>query len=228
MLLELRTLSLPFGLISIFPWLPLLTLVRNICRVEYNCTPSVRLPNTHLCIMSHLLARKCADSASSSAVNQFSTHPAITPKSRLPLARSPTRLRGAVQAGDMSTRHDVKSVNVVTTTNGDLNNTSAARVSKRPKIDPAFAFRSLAIPITTDDDEVRQRYRPFLLNPAVETSDWVSRLELATTAKMADQDIERTGERLRVLVLFGSLRQRYVHSSPQQVLRGTWGKTASF
>lgn len=157
-------------------------------------------------------------------MNQFFTRPVITPQPRLPLARSPTRLRGAVQAEDMSTCHDAKSTNGVTTTNGDLNNTSSARASKRPKIDPAFAFRSLAIPITTDDDEVRQRYRPFLLDPAVEASDWVSRLELATAAKMAAQDIERTGERLRVLVLFGSLRQRYVHLSPQQVLRCTWGE----
>ena len=116
----------------------------------------------------------------------------------------------------MSTRHDAKSANGVTTTNGDLNNTSSARASKRPKIDPAFAFLSLAISITADDDEVRQRYRPFLLGPAVEASDWVSRLELATAVKMAAQDIERTGERLRVLVLFGSLRQRYVHLSSQR------------
>lgn len=161
---------------------------------------------------SHLLARTCADSTSFSAVNQFFTRPAITPQPHLPFARSPTRLRGAVQAEGMSTRHDAKSANGVTTTNGDLNNTSSARAPKRPKIDPAFAFRSLAISITTDDDEVRQRYRPFLLDPAVEASDWVSRLELATAVKMAAQDIERTGERLRVLVLFGSLRQRYVRT----------------
>jgi hypothetical protein len=177
--------------------------------------------------MSILLAHTCADSASFSAVNRFFTLPVITPHRCLPLARSPVHLRGAVQAGDMSTHHDAKSVNGVTTTNGDLNNTSAARVTKRPKIDPAFAFRSLAIPITTDDDEIRKRYRPFCLDPAVEASDWVSRLELATAAKMAAQDIERTGERLQILVLFGSLRQRYVHSPSQQVLRCTWGITVS-
>jgi hypothetical protein len=177
--------------------------------------------------MSHLRARTSADSASFSAVSQFFAPSAITPKPHLPPARSPTGLRGAVQAGDMSTRHDAISVTGTTIMNGDLNNTSAARVSKRSKIDPDFAFRSLAIPTTTDDDEIRRKYRPFLLEPAVISSDWVSRLELATAAKMAYQDIKRTGERLRVLVLFGSLRQRYVHSSSQKGLRCTFGKTLS-
>jgi arsenic resistance protein ArsH len=65
-----------------------------------------------------------------------------------------------------------------------------------PKIDPAFAFRSPAIPITIDGELIREKYRPFLLDPAVESSDWVSRLELATAPKMARYDIERTGEQL--------------------------------
>ena len=137
------------------------------------------------------------------------------PKPLPSLARSPTHLPGAIQTGDKSTCHIVKGVGGTATSNGDLNNASAARVSRRPKVDPAFAFHSLAIPITTDDELVRLKYRPFLLDPAVESSDWVSRLELATATKMAHYDIERTRERLRVLVLFGSLCKRYVHLSSQ-------------
>ena len=163
-------------------------------------------------MMSHHLARSRTDSTSLSEVIPLFTSPVIRPMLRLPFPRFPTHQRGAVQAADMSGRRDAKTVSGFATTNGDLNNTSSARISGKPKIDPAFAFRSLAIPITTDDDDTRQRYRPFLLDPAVEASDWISRLELATATKMAAKDIERTGERLRVLVLFGSLRQRYVDS----------------
>ena len=39
-------------------------------------------------------------------------------------------------------------------------------------------------------------------------SDWVSELELDTAMEMATRDLERTGERLKVMVLFGSLRRR--------------------
>jgi hypothetical protein len=177
--------------------------------------------------MSHICARTWADSAASVAASQSAPRSAIIAKPRPSLARPPTHLPGAIQTGDMSACHNVKGVGGAATSNGDLNNTSAARVSRRPKIDPAFAFRSLAIPITTDDELVRQKYRPFLLDPAVESSDWVSRLELATAAKMAHYDIERTGERLRVLVLFGSLRKRYVYLSSQRFGEFLRGRTAN-
>jgi hypothetical protein len=191
-----------------------LTSVKLIHPSQYKtCAPSVRLAAAHFPIMSHFRARTCADSVASVAASQFGPRSSIMPKPLPSLARSPN-LPGAIQTGDMSTCHNVKGV---ATSNGDLNNTSAARVSRRPKIDPVFAYRSLAIPITTDDELVRQKYRPFLLEPAVESSDWVSRLELATATKMAHYDIERTSERLRVLVLFGSLRKRYVHLSSQYI-----------
>lgn len=96
----------------------------------------------------------------------------------------------------------------VPTSQGDLNNVSAMRLTERPETDPEFAYRSLAIPAEDDDAEVRQRYRPFLL-PTTESSatDWVGRLELATVTKLAHEDFERTASRLKVLVLYGSLRQ---------------------
>ncbi|KAL9118390.1 MAG: hypothetical protein Q9187_005066 [Circinaria calcarea] len=70
---------------------------------------------------------------------------------------------------------------------------------------------SLTLAESEDDIETRRRYRPFLLDRLdVETvsKDWVSELELDTAMEMSARDLERTGERLKVLVLFGSLRRR--------------------
>ena len=47
-----------------------------------------------------------------------------------------------------------------------------------------------------------------LLDDAVAAQDWVSKLELATATEMSHNDITKTGERLKVLVLYGSLRSR--------------------
>ena len=95
-----------------------------------------------------------------------------------------------------------------TQNNGDLNNTSSMRVTKAIVRDENYAYRSLAIPSAQDDPEVRSKYRPFNLDEKTTKSDWISRLELATVIKMAEEDMEATGERLRVLVLYGSLRKR--------------------
>ena len=87
--------------------------------------------------------------------------------------------------------------------NGDLNNTASMRVVLKPQRHPDFAFRSLAIPVS-----VHSRYRPFLLPDKIQYDDWVSRLELATVTEMAYNDFKLTGARIKVLVLYGSLRQR--------------------
>jgi hypothetical protein len=92
--------------------------------------------------------------------------------------------------------------------NGDLNNTTAMRDVLKPHRDPRFAHRSLAIHPSKDDPLVRSRYRPFLLPEGIQQEDWISRLELATATELAHNEIELRGERLRVLVLYGSLRQR--------------------
>jgi arsenic resistance protein ArsH len=76
------------------------------------------------------------------------------------------------------------------------------------RVNEDFAYRSLAIPLEEDDSELANKYRPFLLDSAVAAEDWVSKLELATVTEMAHDDITKTGERLKVLVLYGSLRQR--------------------
>jgi arsenical resistance protein ArsH len=97
---------------------------------------------------------------------------------------------------------------------GDLNNTEAAREHLRPVADAAYRFRSFPIPACDDDAEVRKRYRPFLLDDEISSSDWISKLELATAAKMVETEILSQGkDRLRVLVLYGSLRGRFVPSA---------------
>ena len=68
----------------------------------------------------------------------------------------------------------------------------------------------LAISEGEDDPEIRAKYRPFLLDPEVETSDWISQLELDTAITMAEQNLAKTNSRLKILVLYGSLRKRYI------------------
>ncbi|KAL3480951.1 flavoprotein-like protein [Aspergillus californicus] len=76
-----------------------------------------------------------------------------------------------------------------------------------PKID------TLAIPSNTDDPEVRAKYRPFILDnePQNQTDaepDWISPLDLSSVLQMSAQNLSETNNRLKVLVLYGSLRRR--------------------
>jgi len=100
------------------------------------------------------------------------------------------------------------SANTHANINGDLNNLSSMRIVAPPIRDPEFAYLSLAIPASEDGAEVRSEYRPFLLSEEPQQTDWVSKLELATVTEMASHDLQATGERLKVLVLYGSLRSR--------------------
>ncbi|KAK5188349.1 hypothetical protein LTR92_011579 [Exophiala xenobiotica] len=78
----------------------------------------------------------------------------------------------------------------------------------RPQRHAQFAYRQLSIPPSLDDPALRSRYRPFLLPNNITKHDWISRLELATVTEMAYNDLKLTGERIKVLVLYGSLRSR--------------------
>ena len=100
------------------------------------------------------------------------------------------------------------------TSQGDLNNASATRPHLPIKADSEYRYRSLAITESDDDPEIRSTYRPFLLEKQPDMRDWIEDLELATVTKMVAEDLERTGQRLKVLVLFGSLRQRLVDRIP--------------
>jgi len=92
--------------------------------------------------------------------------------------------------------------------NGDLNNTSTMRFVEPPVRNPAFAFKSLALSASEDDPAVRTKHRPFLLSEELMRTDWISKLELATATEMAHSDLIKTGSRLKVLILYGSLRKR--------------------
>jgi arsenic resistance protein ArsH len=61
-----------------------------------------------------------------------------------------------------------------------------------------------------DNDTIRAKYRPFLLDAETSSSDWISELELETVTQMAEEDLFKTRSRLKVLVLYGSLRKRCV------------------
>jgi len=93
--------------------------------------------------------------------------------------------------------------------NGDLNNTEVMRKTLAITSDPSYASRHLAIATDEDDSSIRAKYRPFLLREDVVRNDWVAKLELSTALKMVEEDLQRThGTRLRVLVLYGSMRNR--------------------
>lgn len=94
---------------------------------------------------------------------------------------------------------------------GDLNNSYAARPRVEFVPDHSYSGRSFAISKDDDQPDVRERYRPFLLDESLETADWVAQLELSTAMEMVESEIINRGcDRLRILVLYGSLRSRSV------------------
>ncbi|KAK2865117.1 hypothetical protein FQN49_003895 [Arthroderma sp. PD_2] len=58
-----------------------------------------------------------------------------------------------------------------------------------------------------DDPEIRRQYRPFIL-PESGEEDWIHGLELDTVTELSAKSLQTTGKRLKVLVLYGSLRRR--------------------
>lgn len=82
--------------------------------------------------------------------------------------------------------------------------TFSSRQTRNIEIVRSPLRRATTIPNT------RQQYRPFLLDKKPTITDWIGNLELGTVTKLAAEDLERTGQRLKVLVLFGSLRWRLV------------------
>ncbi|GJC85633.1 NADPH-dependent FMN reductase ArsH [Colletotrichum liriopes] len=91
---------------------------------------------------------------------------------------------------------------------GDINNAHAARPTVEIRPDEAYLNRTHALAAEDDDAEIRTRYRPFIL-PDTVSNDWVSDLELSTALALVDREILSRGlPRLRILVLYGSLRAR--------------------
>jgi arsenic resistance protein ArsH len=53
------------------------------------------------------------------------------------------------------------------------------------------------------------------LDETISNNDWIAKLELSTALKMVEEEILAKGQdRLRVLVLYGSMRSRYVFAIP--------------
>jgi arsenic resistance protein ArsH len=92
---------------------------------------------------------------------------------------------------------------------GDLNNSHAARQVVELPVDPGYRYRSLAIEANDDDAAIRQLYRPFIMHESFAADDWVEHLELSTVLKLVESEIlVKNQPRLRILVLYGSLRNR--------------------
>ncbi|UZP40539.1 hypothetical protein NXS19_008355 [Fusarium pseudograminearum] len=92
---------------------------------------------------------------------------------------------------------------------GDLNNSHAGRIAVEFAADPSLRNKSLAIDRDQDDATIRQQYRPFLFDGDMRVDDWVAELELSTAIKMVQSEImDKKLDRLRILVLYGSLRSR--------------------
>lgn len=94
--------------------------------------------------------------------------------------------------------------------NGDHSRPEVPTTSvENAKSESPVQFRTLAISKGEDDPQVRKKYRPFILDDEAEY-DWVNDLELNAVMDMAERDLQQTKQRLRVLVLYGSLRRRSV------------------
>jgi hypothetical protein len=70
------------------------------------------------------------------------------------------------------------------------------------------APKTLEIDESNDDAEVRRLYRPFLLDSGTSATDWIAQLELFTVMDMVRSSLHESKSRIKVLVLFGSLRKR--------------------
>jgi len=71
-----------------------------------------------------------------------------------------------------------------------------------------YRHMSHAIHASEDDPQIRRQYRPWVDDESC-ASDWVDSLELSTVLKMVDYQVLKSGgDRLKVLVLYGSMRQR--------------------
>ncbi|KAK2754292.1 hypothetical protein FQN54_007172 [Arachnomyces sp. PD_36] len=74
---------------------------------------------------------------------------------------------------------------------------------------PGSSPRSLSIPESEDDSEIREKYRPFILSTEKPEDDWVNDLELDSVMNLMENQLRSPdGARLKVLVLYGSLRRR--------------------
>lgn len=118
-------------------------------------------------------------------------------------------LRTTIRSHTKIQPYQLSSCVMVSLMNGDLNNTAAIRAQADFTVDPTYRHTSLAIPASQDESLLRTKYRPFLVGSTEHDQDWVAQLELSTVLKMVDLQVLKPGnDRLRILVLYGSMRNR--------------------
>merc|ERR1712230_335792 len=172
-------------------------------RWEGNILP-VRIPTTHCLKISSAFTPILASSIIKFLLGPLPGRPFHPRKYyTMPSAAIPQHVQVCAEAQDPPITQ-----NLMKAPNGDLNNTASMRAVMKPQRQAQYAYQSLSIPPSLDDPAIRSRYRPFLLPGDIAEQDWVSRLELATATEMAHNDLKLTGERIKVLVLYGSLRSR--------------------
>jgi len=173
-------------------------------RREGNILPA-RILTTHCLRISSAFTPALASSIKKSSLGSLPGRPFHPRKYyTMPAATAiPQHVRACAEAQDPPITQ-----NLMKAPNGDLNNTASMRAVMKPQRQAQYAYQSLSIPPSLDDPAIRSRYRPFLLPGSISEQDWVGRLELATVTEMAHNDLKRTGERIKVLVLYGSLRSR--------------------
>lgn len=88
-----------------------------------------------------------------------------------------------------------------------VHNKPPASVDMEMNSPPRTIPRTLAITSSEEDPDLRKHYRPFIL-PSDTTDDWVDKLDLGTVMNMAENQVQGSMERLKILVLYGSLRKR--------------------
>jgi hypothetical protein len=107
----------------------------------------------------------------------------------------------------------LRQLSIMATNNvhGDLNDTNVMRETNFLVPDAAYNGKTLAISEEEDDVDIRCKYRPFISHPEVANNDWISKSELSTALKISEADLKKTGgNRVKILVLYGSLRERLV------------------
>ena len=130
----------------------------------------------------------------------FSARPPYIP---LPLLKPPPELTPRMKTLLVGTR------NILQPRNSKTAIRMGSLVSPARELRTLAQCPQLAISKAKDDPEIRAKYRPFLLDAELEATDWISQLELETTIAMAEENLAETESRLKVLVLYGSLRKRY-------------------
>jgi len=68
------------------------------------------------------------------------------------------------------------------------------------------------VPVAEIGEELTRKYRPYLLPNEEGEKDWISEQELDTVERISKENLQRGEGPLKILVLYGWLRERFVCS----------------